>query len=360
MSAPVKSSVTPAPTVARDPQDPVQTPPVRIEYRTIHGYRRAFRIAGSGPVILMIHGITDNSSTFDEVIGRLARHHTVIAPDLLGHGLSDKPRADYSVAAFANGMRDLLVVLGISKVTVLGHSLGGGVAMQFCYQFPRFVERAILVAPGGVTTDVSLGLRMGALPGARAVLRALSLPGVVPALRTTSKALDRVDDMTRLPSKLTPRNLITDHPDLLRVLSDLSDSEAQASFVRTLRAVIDWRGQSVTTLDRAHLVDRLPLLMIWGDRDPIIPAHHAELFGTLVPNTQVEIFEGAGHFPFHDDPDRFVGLVEDFIDITAPYVFDPVHWRELMSGSVGLDDMSGDVAILDEVRDAVRDERSVS
>ena len=131
----------PSPTTTSGPTlRPVSDTDVRIEYHTIHGYRRAYRIAGSGPALLLIHGIGDNSSTWDEVIPILAQHYTVIAPDLLGHGESDKPRADYSVPAFANGMRDLLVVLGISKVTVVGHSLGGGVAMQFCYQFPRFAE----------------------------------------------------------------------------------------------------------------------------------------------------------------------------------------------------------------------------
>lgn len=128
----------------------------RLAFRTIHGYRRAYRIAGSGPVLLLIHGIGDNSATWDSVHAQLAEHFTVIAPDLLGHGQSDKPRADYSVAAYANGMRDLLAVLDIERVTVVGHSLGGGVAMQFTYQFPHLVERLILVAPGGVTKDVNI------------------------------------------------------------------------------------------------------------------------------------------------------------------------------------------------------------
>ncbi|WP_142394137.1 alpha/beta fold hydrolase, partial [Mycobacterium avium] len=117
----------------------------RLEFRTIHGYRRAYRIAGSGPAILLIHGIGDNSTTWNTVQAKLAQRFTVIAPDLLGHGQSDKPRADYSVAAYANGMRDLLAVLDIERVTIVGHSLGGGVAMQFAYQFPHLVERLILV-----------------------------------------------------------------------------------------------------------------------------------------------------------------------------------------------------------------------
>ncbi len=153
-----------------------------LEYRTIHGYRRAFRVAGSGPAILLIHGIGDNSTTWSTVQSKLAQRFTVIAPDLLGHGKSDKPRADYSVAAYANGMRDLLSVLDIDRVTVVGHSLGGGVAMQFAYQFPQLVDRLILVGAGGVTKDVNVALRIASLPMGSEALAFLRLPLVLPAL----------------------------------------------------------------------------------------------------------------------------------------------------------------------------------
>jgi pimeloyl-ACP methyl ester carboxylesterase len=108
-----------------------------LRFRMVHGYRRAFRLAGSGPPVVLVHGIGDSSGTWKPIISALARRHLVIAPDLLGHGSSDKPRADYSVAAYANGVRDLLGVLGVERATLIGHSLGGGVAMQFAYQFPE-------------------------------------------------------------------------------------------------------------------------------------------------------------------------------------------------------------------------------
>ena len=158
-----------------------------LQFRTIHGYRRAFRIAGSGPAILLIHGIGDNSTTWSTVQSKLAQRFTVIAPDLLGHGKSDKPRADYSVAAYANGMRDLLSVLDIERVTVVGHSLGGGVAMQFAYQFPQLVERLILVGAGGVTKDVNVALRIASLPMGSEALALLRLPLVLPALQVVGR-----------------------------------------------------------------------------------------------------------------------------------------------------------------------------
>ncbi len=164
-----------------------------LEFRTIHGYRRAFRVAGSGPAILLIHGIGDNSTTWSTVQSNLAQRFTVIAPDLLGHGKSDKPRADYSVPAYANGMRDLLSVLDIERVTVVGHSLGGGVAMQFAYQFPQLVDRLILVGAGGVTKDVNIVVRWAALPGlGTEALALLRLPLVLPALQAVGRVAGAV------------------------------------------------------------------------------------------------------------------------------------------------------------------------
>ena len=167
---------------------PVREVTPSLQFRTIHGYRRAFRIAGSGPVILLIHGIGDNSTTWATVQSKLAQRFTVIAVDLLGHGQSDKPRADYSVAAYANGMRDLLSVLDIERATVVGHSLGGGVAMQFAYQFPQLVERLVLVGAGGVTKDVNIALRLASLPMGSEALALLRLPLVLPALQIFGRA----------------------------------------------------------------------------------------------------------------------------------------------------------------------------
>lgn len=340
---------------------PVSDTAVRIEYHTIHGYRRAYRIAGSGPALLLIHGIGDNSSTWNEVIPMLAQHYTVIAPDLLGHGLSDKPRADYSVPAFANGMRDLLVVLGISKVTVVGHSLGGGVAMQFCYQFPRFVERLVLVAAGGVTREVNPVLRAATLPVVNEVLTLLRIPGVMPALRGVAGALVSLPHVPGVPRSLSPRRALNDHEDLVRVLGDLADPHASAAFMRTLRAVVDWRGQSVTMLDRCYLTERLPVLFIWGDDDTVIPYEHALIGHAAIPHSQLQTFPGSGHFPFHDDPELFVQVVTTFLEQTDPVVFDALHWRALMStGGPRPEEFVGDDDTVEAVLDAIEDERSAT
>src|SRR6476660_5674783 len=173
---------------ARKPGNP-NLRPVReltptLQYRTIHGYRRAYRVAGSGPAILLIHGIGDNSTTWSSVQSTLAQRFTVIAPDLLGHGKSDKPRADYSMGGYANGMRDLLSVLDIERVTVVGHSLGGGVAQQFAYQFPERCERLILVGGGCLGRSVHPALRAASLPGVEVARVAITSAPVRTAVET--------------------------------------------------------------------------------------------------------------------------------------------------------------------------------
>ncbi|CAM3090029.1 alpha/beta hydrolase [Mycobacterium intermedium] len=323
-----------------------------LQFRTIHGYKRAFRIAGSGPAILLIHGIGDNSTTWTSIHATLAQRFTVIAPDLLGHGKSDKPRADYSVAAYANGMRDLLGVLDIERVTIIGHSLGGGVAMQFAYQFPQMVERLILVGAGGVTKDVNFVLRLASLPMGTEALAVLRLPLLLPAIQLVGKAVGQAVGTTRLGRDL---------PNMLRVLNDLPEPTASAAFSRTLRAVVDWRGQIVTMLDRCYLTQAIPVQIIWGSHDVVIPVRHAELAHAAMPGSRLEIFEDSGHFPFHDDPARFIDVVLRFIDTTEPPEYDQAALRELLRTGGGERTVAGPADTRVAVLSAIgSDERSAT
>jgi len=331
---------------------PVREVTPSLQFRTIHGYRRAFRIAGSGPAILLIHGIGDNSSTWETVQAKLAQRFTVIAPDLLGHGKSDKPRADYSVAAYANGMRDLLAVLDIERVTLVGHSLGGGVTMQFAYQYPQLVERIVLVGTGGVTKDVNFALRVASLPIGSEALALLRLPGAVPALQLAGRIIGTV---------LGATSFARDLPDMLRVLAELPEPTASAAFSRTLRAVVDWRGQVVTMLDRCYLTESVPVQLIWGRQDSVIPVSHARMAHAAMPGSQLEIFDRAGHFPFHDDPDRFVEVVERFIDATEPAEYDQDLLRNLLRTGISEKAITGPLDTRVAVLDAMSsDERSAT
>jgi pimeloyl-ACP methyl ester carboxylesterase len=291
-----------------------------IRFRDIHGYWRAFRMAGSGPPLLLIHGIGDSSETWLKVIPELARRHTVIAPDLLGHGESAKPRADYAVAAYACGMRDLLSVLDVDRVTVVGHSLGGGIAMQFAYQFPERCERLVLVGSGGIGQEVHPLLRIAAAPGAEIGLSVAASAPVRAAMRLAAPVL-RSTGLMRLG------------PDFGYVLERyraLRPKTARQAFLRTLRAGVDVRGQVITMLDRCYLAEALPTLIVWGRRDGVIPLRHAHVARDAIPDSRLEIFDRAGHFPHRDEPERFVAVVEDFLARTAPARHDPVRWRRLL------------------------------
>jgi pimeloyl-ACP methyl ester carboxylesterase len=310
-----------------------------LRYRTVHGYRRAYRMAGSGPALLLLHGIGDSSVSWLPLIDALARDHTVIAPDLLGHGASDKPRADYAVAAYANGMRDLLDVLGIERATIVGHSLGGGVAAQMSYQFPERCERLVLVASGGAGRDVTPLLRLASAPLAEVFLVPLRWPAARPAVRAALGLLGRVGN-----------DLARDREHVHRIVAGLPDGDAQVAFTRTLRSVVDWRGQVVTMLDRCYLNASVPTLLVWGDRDGVIPLSHAHRAHEAMPGSRLEVFAGAGHFPHHADPGRFVRLLAGFVASTEPAVHDPDRWRELLRrGPVDapVDEAAEDAPLLD-------------
>jgi len=144
---------------------------------SLHGRNVAYAAAGSGPVLLLIHGMAGNFENWRDVIAPLARQHTVIAPDLPGHGASEPGSGDYSLGALAASLRDLLLLLGHDRATLVGHSLGGGIAMQFAYQFPEMTERLVLVSSGGLGPEVSPVLRAAALPGADIFIAATAGPG---------------------------------------------------------------------------------------------------------------------------------------------------------------------------------------
>jgi pimeloyl-ACP methyl ester carboxylesterase len=276
--------------------------PMRKGEATIRGKRVAYRMGGWGPLLVLVHGITSSSATWDRVLSKLAKQYTVLAPDLLGHGRSDKERGDYSLAAHANTIRDLMDVLGLRRGTFVGHSLGGGVAMQLAYQYPERVDRLVLVAPGGFGREVSLMLRAATLPGSG---RVIAIGAAKPLVQAGTLLVGMLRHLGFKPT--------TDLEELGRAYALLADPPARAAFVNTLRAVVDRDGQRVDPRDGAEIASRFPSLIVWGDRDRIVPARHGEQVHQLVPNTYLAVFEGSGHFPHRDDPERFVRVVDEFL-----------------------------------------------
>ena len=274
---------------------------------TLHGHDVSYLLTGEGPLVLLIHGITSRNEIWQPAARRLSERFTVLAPDLLGHGQSAKPRGDSSLGSYASGLRDLVLALGYESATVVGHSLGGGVAMQLAYQFPERCERLVLVSSGGLGRDVHWLLRAASLPGSEIVLPVIAGPYVRDAGAAVGRFLGRLG-----------LHANADVGELARGYGSLADPEARAAFIHTLRAVIEPSGQRVSARDRLYLAEEVPSLVIWGERDPIIPARHGERAAGEMPGSRFELFPGAGHFPMLHDPERFAEVLEDFIDGTEP------------------------------------------
>jgi pimeloyl-ACP methyl ester carboxylesterase len=278
-----------------------------------------FHSSGDGPLLVLLHGIASTADTWAPVATGLAASHTVLAPDLLGHGSSAKPRGDYSLGAYASGVRDLITALGHERATVVGHSLGGGIAMQFAYQFPERVERLVLISSGGLGREVHPILRASTLPGSEIVLALLGRRW----LRTTGGAVGAT--LGRLGLRAGE-----DLAGVAAGIASLGDADARGAFVHTARAAIDPGGQRVSATDRLYLAAHLPTLIVWGERDPIIPAAHGEAAHAAIPGSRLEIFAGAGHFPHREQPVRFVSLVEDFMRSTEPAAMAESDWNGLL------------------------------
>jgi pimeloyl-ACP methyl ester carboxylesterase len=280
---------------------------VAIREIELHGLPVAVELRGKGPPVLLIHGLAGTMRTWDRVVPRLASHATVIAPDLPGCGRSAPPPGDYSLGGYANGLRDLLDALGHPSATIVGHSLGGGIAMQFAYQFPERCDRLVLVSSGGLGTEVSPLLRVATIPGADLVIGLFAQRAVVSASSAVGRAAGTIG--------IRPDAEVLEY---LRIYSALSDGAARRSLVSTLRGVVDHRGQRVSARNRLYLATGMPSLIIWGRKDRTIPVEHAQRAHEDLPGSRLELFDGAGHFPHVSDPGRFSRVLVDFLATTEP------------------------------------------
>jgi pimeloyl-ACP methyl ester carboxylesterase len=287
----------------------------------------AYTTVGSGEPLVLVHGLGDSRRTWNRVMGALAVTHTVIAVDLPGHGESDAPGGDYSLGAHATVIRDLLLALGHTSATIAGHSLGGGVALQFAYQFPQHVDRLLLISSGGLGPELS------------PLLRAVTLPGTGPVIARVAQA----------PSPLTHAlvSMVSAVPGLLarqdvrplrRSLPALAGARQREAFLHTARSVIDWRGQTVNTAGRLGLLADIPVLIAWGSDDRTIPPHHHRTLAGELPGARVVEITGAGHFPHETAPDRLLPAVHDFLDDTDPFHYDVARWRQLLTAQARPDD----------------------
>jgi pimeloyl-ACP methyl ester carboxylesterase len=276
-----------------------------MSYLELHGERIAYRDEGAGEALLLIHGMAGSSATWRAIIPELSKRYRVVAPDLLGHGESAKPRGDYSLGAFAAWLRDLLDELGISQATVVGQSLGGGVAMQFTYQHRDYCQRLVLISSGGLGPDLNWILRILSAPGAELVLPVVAPQ---PVLNLGNK----------LGSWLTSAGIKSPRAsEMWSAYCSLSDRPTRQAFLRTLRSVVDYRGQAVSALGKIHVSYGLPTLLIWGEQDRIIPVAHGYAAHEAVPGSRLEVLPGVGHFPHVESPTAVVDILDDFIATTG-------------------------------------------
>ncbi len=281
----------------------------------IHGRRIAYSSDGKGPVLLLIHGMAGTCESWREVIQPLARSHTVIAPDFPGHGGSAPGGGDYSIGGLAAGLRDLLLTLGHDRATLVGHSLGGGVAMQFAYQYPEMVERLALVSSGGLGPEVT------------PVLRAAALPGADLFISTTAGPAARIGSLVGRGLGAVGLRPDPDVAEVARGYASLADADRRAAFLASVRAVIGTGGQLIDAADRLYLAEGLPVLILWGSRDPIIPLRHAEDAQRAISGSSLEILDDVGHVPQLEAPGRFLVALEAFLQETEPARFDADEWR---------------------------------
>jgi pimeloyl-ACP methyl ester carboxylesterase len=286
----------------------------------LHGHEVIYRTAGSGPAVVIVHGMVNSSRHWRDVALRLAEKHTVIVPDLIGHGDSATPRGDYALGAHAAVIRDLLSALGVESATFVGHSLGGGIAMVFFWQFPHKVERLALVSSGGLGPEVSPLLRGAALPGASLLLRAAAHRGVLRALDATSATLRTLGWRKAVYLKA-----------VARALRPLQPAGAREAFLQTLRAVIDRHGQKVSALDRLYLLGPVPCLIVWGERDRTIPPEHGIRAHELIPSSRLELLPRAAHFPNLEDPEGLSDALLRWLEETEPYRLSEEEWTEIIN-----------------------------
>ena len=279
-------------------------PEIQREYARMHGRTVSYREhQGVGTPILLVHGIGSSADTWQPVFDRLVlQNAAVIAVDLPGHGESSKESGDYSLGAMASTLRDLLDLLGHEKIHLAGHSLGGGISLQFAYQFPERVDRLVLVSSGGLGEEAFVGLRAGALPGAALALKIAINRRTVAGAARVGRMLARVG--------VEPHAL---SPSALRTVSRLGDEERREAFLATLRSVVGVRGQRVSALEKLYLIEGERVLIVWGDRDPMIPMAHGAHAHALLEGSRFVAFPGARHEPHVDDPDRFVALVLEHV-----------------------------------------------
>ena len=254
----------------------------------LHGAEMRYLDAGMGPTVILIHGLMSSADTWRLQVDEIAdAGFRVVAPDLFGSGGSAKPPGDYSLSAHAASLRDLFNRIDVRTATLVGHSLGGGTAMQFAYLFPERVDGLVLVSSGGLGRDLNLVLRAATLPGSELVLPVLAAARV----HELGDRLLRTWAAAHLPT-ISPGTIEGWHR-----LGSLADGDTRRAFLASSRSVIDVTGQTVSAQAKLATMAAVPTMLVWGERDRMIPPSHLEAARRELPHSRVELLPALGPLP---------------------------------------------------------------
>lgn len=325
-------------TLADMPAVPPSSPLVEEGEARVLGYRMRYLAAGAGEPLLLLHGLADVGAAWSRVLPSLARNYRVYAPDMLGCGASEKPRISYSPWALATYLRHFLDAVGAREAYVAGHSLGAGVALHLYIQYPERVRRLALLASGGMGRDLPLSLRLCTLAGSSAVIGALlaSRHTRHPAARLGHAVLGRLWPATTIAdgavlsavaaasdacesgepeeSNELSEDAERSAAEEAAILDRLRDPAARHAFLDMLRSVGDLRGQRSSALDALPLV-QVPVLLIHGSGDTVIPVAHGRAAHERLQHSQLEVLAGCGHCPHREQPERVSRLLDDFFAV---------------------------------------------
>ena len=276
---------------------------VNFEERHIDvgGLPTRYLTAGTGPPLVLLHGVGDNALDWQWVVPTLAGNYRLYALDLPGSGGSAKPSADYSPAFFTRFVAAFLDALGVDHAAVIGHSLGGLVGLRLALSEPERIAALSLVASGGLGREVTYALRSLALPGYGKLTVAWGKrpPGAL------QRALGRSALLFAHPRGVPPIWLKEQYR-LARLPGFL---EAQLA---TLRAQVGLRGQREVLVDQLpHL--RMPTLVVWGTRDRVLPYSQAQVAVSRLKGGSLELIPDCGHLPHVEQPERFVSSLDHFL-----------------------------------------------
>ncbi len=271
-------------------------------YVSVCGFQMSYIFGGQGDSIVLLHGLGSDSSTWRKILPELATQYTVYALDMFGCGRSDKPNIAYTIEAMAHYVRFFMDAVGIPRAHLIGHSLGGGVAMQTLYFSAERVQRVVLVDSGGLGRDVHWLLRASTLPGAHQVIGLMSDPrsGIVTVAR-------KLEQRQRRSENAEYESMIP------LVLQRLREQDIRRSYLRMVRAVGSFAGQTVSALPFLSERSATPFLLIWGEKDEVIPVAHAYIAATRLPRSQVAVIPNSYHQPHVESPERFCQLTLDFL-----------------------------------------------